>query len=249
MLVNSKECNSMWFATGKLPIFVRGHETRYAAAADGLAARPRSRHPLFRIPADRSFGFQQGPGRNRAWKIRTVCQKYIDRVLKSKQGLVAYGGYLEKRGLYTAHLKFARKGEPGRNIHLGVDFWAAAGTPVVAPMAGRIHSFRDNKGMGDYGPTLILSHESPDGSFYSLYGHLSRDSLMGMERRQEIEEGDVLGFLGPPSVNGGYAPHLHFQLIFDLGTSEGDYPGVCSPEDLSFYTKNCPDPWSLLNKV
>lgn len=179
----------------------------------------------------------------------TVCQKYIDRVLKSKQGLVAYGGYLEKRGLYTAHLKFARKGEPGRNIHLGVDFWAAAGTPVVAPMAGRIHSFRDNKGMGDYGPTLILSHESPDGSFYSLYGHLSRDSLMGMERRQEIEEGDVLGFLGPPSVNGGYAPHLHFQLIFDLGTSEGDYPGVCSPEDLSFYTKNCPDPWSLLNKV
>jgi hypothetical protein len=36
------------------------------------------------------------------------------------------------------------------------------------------------------------------------------------------------------SVNGDYAPHLHFQIISNIEDYQGDYPGVCSKSDLAF---------------
>jgi len=48
--------------------------------------------------------------------------------------------------------------------------------------------------------------------------------------------------LGKPDENGGWPPHLHFQLIRDMQGFVGDYPGVCAKQDLTFYANNCPDP-------
>lgn len=51
------------------------------------------------------------------------------------------GGYMEHRTLYARSALFATEEEP-RRLHLGVDIWAPAGTPVYAPFDGTIHSFR-----------------------------------------------------------------------------------------------------------
>ncbi|MGB5188485.1 MAG: peptidase M23, partial [Robiginitalea sp.] len=56
-----------------------------------------------------------------------------------------------------------------------------------------------------------------------------------------------IGRLGSAKENGGYAPHLHFQLIRDLEGFRGDYPGVCALQQLEFYRQNCPDPMKYLN--
>jgi murein DD-endopeptidase MepM/ murein hydrolase activator NlpD len=61
-----------------------------------------------------------------------------------------------------------------------------------------------------------------------------------------VLQGQVIGNLGVASVNGDYAPHLHFQIIRDLEDNFGDYPGVASENNIPFYKSNCPDPNLLL---
>ncbi|TDT47531.1 peptidase M23-like protein [Maribacter spongiicola] len=175
-----------------------------------------------------------------------VCQTYIDSVLKTKQGVIAYGGYLEQRNLYNDKEGFTSSNKPVRNIHLGIDFWCDAGTKVITPLDGKVHSFKNNTTIGDYGPTIILEHVLNDITFYTLYGHLAVDSLSGLYIGKDFKAGDVLANLGTPDININYAPHLHFQIIQDLKGNEGDYPGVCAEGQLSFYKENCPDPNALL---
>jgi len=175
-----------------------------------------------------------------------ICQNYIDKVLKRKKGTVAYGGYLEERNLYNDKERFSSISNPVRNIHLGIDFWCAAGTKVNVPLNGTVHSFKNNNVVGDYGPTILLKHILGNYSFYTLYGHLSLDSLDKLFVGKKFKAGETLGRLGTPDINVNYAPHLHFQIIRSLGGNHGDYPGVCAKEQLHFYHENCPDPNFLL---
>ncbi|MDT0689511.1 peptidoglycan DD-metalloendopeptidase family protein [Salegentibacter sp. F188] len=162
----------------------------------------------------------------------------------------AYGGYNEVRNLYKRSNLFNRNTEEflNRNIHIGLDIWTAEGTAVLAPLDGKIHSFRDNDNFGDYGPTIILEHEVENRRFYTLYGHLSRKSLLGLEAGQEIAQFEKIAELGEPLENGDYAPHLHFQIMEDLMGNSGDFPGVASKKEIELYLRNCPDP-NLLLKI
>jgi murein DD-endopeptidase MepM/ murein hydrolase activator NlpD len=173
-----------------------------------------------------------------------ACQKYIDEVLARNKAKIAYGGYLEQRNLYSGNANFASN-EERRDVHLGVDFWATAGTRVVVPLGGEVHSFQNNAVQGDYGPTIILQHTLEGIVFHSLYGHLSLESLDGLYEGRAFKKGEVLATLGTPEVNVHYAPHLHFQLIIDLQGKKGDYSGVCRASEVDFYTQNCPDPMLL----
>lgn len=175
-----------------------------------------------------------------------AIQEYIDVVLETEKGKVAYGGYLEPRAIYRRSGHFAYGASEERNIHLGVDLWCPSGTSVLACLKGRVHSFQDNKGFGDYGPTIILEHELNNSTFYTLYGHLSRMSLEGLKVGSHVEQGEQIAVLGEPHENGDYAPHLHFQIVLDLKDREGDYPGVCSTSELAYFRQNCPDPNILL---
>lgn len=174
------------------------------------------------------------------------CQHYIDTVLNKNKAQVAYGGYLEKRSLYADKSNFSSNATAIRNIHLGIDYWANAHTPVLAPINGTVHSFKNNSSIGDYGPTIVLSHKYNETTFYTLYGHLSLNSIQDLYIGKEFIQGETLGFLGTPDINVNYAPHLHLQIIKDIGSNIGDYPGVCSESDLEFYAKNCPNPNLLL---
>ncbi len=159
------------------------------------------------------------------------------------------GGYLEKRGIYRRSEVFATATSNFRNIHLGVDIWAEAGSSVYAPLPGKIHSFQDNQGFGNYGPTLILAHNLGEKTLYSLYGHLSRASLSQFEVGQEVASGERICEIGPYPENGDWPPHLHFQLMWDMGNYWGDYPGVAAEQDLDYFRENCPDPNLLLGGI
>jgi murein DD-endopeptidase MepM/ murein hydrolase activator NlpD len=182
-----------------------------------------------------------------ALKDPESCQEYLDRVLKANKKGVAFGGYLEKRGLYTGFEHFNKSEAAGREFHLGVDFWAPSGTSVHTPWAGRVHSWANRIIPGDYGPVVILQYEILGEHLYGLYGHLSLQSLSGLSEGMEFQAGEKIGSLGTARENGGYAPHLHFQLIRDMQGFQGDYPGVCAFSDLVYYRQNCPDPMKFLN--
>jgi murein DD-endopeptidase MepM/ murein hydrolase activator NlpD len=156
------------------------------------------------------------------------------------------GGYGEERGVYSPVL-FAPPGEEPRTVHLGLDIFAPARAEVLAPLDGRVHSFADNAREGDYGPTIILEHEPEPGLvFHTLYGHLARASLDGLHAGKTFAAGTRLAVLGAREENGGWAPHLHFQIILDIGEWKGDYPGVCKRSEQAHWLARCPDPGPLL---
>lgn len=171
---------------------------------------------------------------------------FVFQQLSSDGKIFGHGGYLEKRDIYRRSEVFATAQEDFRNIHLGIDIWTAAGSPVFAPLDGKVHSFQDNEGFGNYGPTIILEHQVEGQLFYSLYGHLRQVDLRGLEVGQVIRAGEIFCRVGAYPENGDWPPHLHFQLIWDLGEYWGDYPGVAAEKDLDYYRQNCPDPAPLL---
>ncbi|MDO8316853.1 MAG: peptidoglycan DD-metalloendopeptidase family protein [Flavobacterium sp.] len=176
----------------------------------------------------------------------TDFEKFIESYLTENDAKVAYGGYNEIRNLYQRSEIFNDSKTEERNIHIGLDLWIKAGTPVLAAVDGFIHSFNYNTGVGDYGPTIILEHKIEDQKFYTLYGHLSLESISDIKIGDVYEKGQQLATLGDASVNGDYAPHLHFQIIKEISNTFGDYPGVCSENNLNNYLENCPDPNILL---
>jgi murein DD-endopeptidase MepM/ murein hydrolase activator NlpD len=177
-------------------------------------------------------------------KDTAALHAYVSAHIRAAGARAAVGGYNEDRVLYRRSEHFG--GAEPRTVHLGVDVWTDAGTPVFAPLDGRVHSFHDNEGFGDYGPTIILEHHLPGGTFFSLYGHLSRASLHSLRVGQAFASGQLLGTIGPYPENGDWPPHLHFQLITDMLGLAGDFPGVVAPSQRGRYLSLCPDPAFLL---
>jgi murein DD-endopeptidase MepM/ murein hydrolase activator NlpD len=173
-------------------------------------------------------------------------ENYVNSCILKENGIVAYGGYLEVRNIYKRSEHFNSQSEDERNIHIGIDLWCAAKTPIYAPFDSVVSSFKNNSNFGDYGPTIILKHSLKGLVFYTLYGHLSLSSIASLKVGQKFNQGDKIAILGDASVNGDYPPHLHFQIIKNIENADGDYPGVCAKKDLEFYKDNCPDPNILL---
>ncbi len=172
---------------------------------------------------------------------------YINRTLKAKDAKFGIGGYKENRTLYRRSNLFA--GEEARCLHLGVDIWGPAGTPVYAALGGMVHSFAYNAEFGDYGATLILLHQLETVAFHTLYGHLSLADISTLSEGAYINRGQVIGHFGRPAENGNWPPHLHFQIIHNLYLKEGDYPGVCKLSECDEYLKNSPDADLILNMM
>lgn len=172
---------------------------------------------------------------------------YIFSVLKKNNTPVGLGGYNENRSIYKRSKLFSGEGEL-RTIHLGIDIWAEDGTEVFAPINGKVHSFQNNSSYGDYGPTIILEHKIDEIKFYTLYGHLSLESLEGLYKDKFFSKGDKLGYLGNSEINVHWPPHLHFQVITDMLGKEGDFPGVAPLSKREYYLNICPDP-NLILKI
>jgi murein DD-endopeptidase MepM/ murein hydrolase activator NlpD len=176
-----------------------------------------------------------------------VFNEFVFDQLKGSSKTYGVGGYLEHRAIYRRSERFETSEADFRNIHLGVDIWTVAGAVVYAPLDGEIFSIKDNAGFGDYGPTIILKHILNGKTLYSLYGHLTLTDLEMHQIGNAIHAGDLLCHVGPFPENGDWPPHLHFQLMWELGEKFGDYPGVCAKRELDYYAENCPNPNLVLN--
>jgi murein DD-endopeptidase MepM/ murein hydrolase activator NlpD len=175
-----------------------------------------------------------------------TCENYIHKLC---QGTIGVGGYGEKRVWYAQSPVF-RNEITARNIHLGVDIWAKAYTEIYNFMAGKIHSFAYNEGFGNYGGTIIMEYElgMADGKtiFYVLYGHLSKQSLVNLFEGKFFDKGEKIAELGEPHENGGWATHLHFQIIRDMQGNKGDFIGVAYENQKDYYLELCPNPNLIL---
>ena len=165
--------------------------------------------------------------------------------LSAKGATLGIGRYDEARLLYfgDAYGSSSEEHAERRTVHLAHDLFLPAGSPVFAPIAGRVHGVRDNAARFDYGPTVILEHAPDDGpTFHTLYGHLSRASIADLREGDAVARGQKIGEIGPPPENGDWAPHTHFQVIADLLGLRADFPGVAAASQRATWLSLCPDP-------
>jgi len=174
---------------------------------------------------------------------------YLFNIIKDHQCTYGLGRYNEVRLCYTSSI-FTSKNqlEEGRTLHFGIDIFAHPGTAVYAPLEGEVHSFQNNDNPLDYGPAIILKHNPEENIvFYTLYGHLSVDSLQDLYKGKKIKAGEHIASMGEIEVNGGWPPHLHFQIMTDMLNYEGDYPGVAKYSEKDVWLSLCPDPGLMVD--
>ena len=142
--------------------------------------------------------------------------KEIEDLMAKSGAEVTIGYYCENRNVYQGEA-FNPAADSARTFHLGVDVGMPAGTPIYAPLDGVIEIFNNNSTHLDYGPVVILRHKTDKGvPFWTLYGHLSLDSMPDWRIGKEIKAGELIGRMGKEEENVGWPPHTHFQLLTDL---------------------------------
>jgi len=175
-----------------------------------------------------------------------LFSSWVIQQLEINSARYGIGGYDEHRTIYSRSVHFDTDDEP-RRLHLGVDIWAPALTPIYNFYDATVHSFANNNNFGDYGATIILAYNIDGYEFNALYGHLSLASLDGLEEGKFIPSGTAFAALGVKEENGFWPPHLHFQIIKDMEAYNGDYPGVCKYSERERYLSNCPNPNLILD--
>ena len=158
--------------------------------------------------------------------------------------IFSIGKYDELRpGMYNTEIFHGE-----RFLHVGIDIGAPIGTPCMAFTDGEVSHFGYNPEPGDYGNVLITKHKLDGVSLWALYGHLSSESIENKILGQKVVAGEVVAWFGDESENGGWEPHLHFQLSL-IEPETHDMPGVVAPEDRKQALKDYPDPRLVLGPL
>ncbi len=158
------------------------------------------------------------------------------------------GLWLERRDVYAGDAFESRliRGQQ-RNTHLGIDLFLPAGTPLRAPLDGRVVSAAVDTMTQGFGGVLLLQHEPEAGLvFFSLWGHLDPASMGGLADGADVKQGDEIAQLGRPGVNGGWPPHLHFQLLTLPFAQADEVPGACEADLADVWAELAPDPSRFL---
>ncbi len=223
-------------------------EDRTKDRAEGLVkGRTEDRRDVRGAGLRPPHGFHPVIGIGDTWEVLDLSQGYDPDAISLDPPSV--GRYNEhRRRMYTTGLF---KGV--RNIHMGIDIWVPEGTPVCAFSDGRVLFFRDNNNPGDYGPTIVTEHrvrldQHPPETLYALHGHLSRKSLENVTEGMLLKAGQSFAEVGGAGENGGWVPHLHFQLSRERPTVP-DLPGVVAPEDQENALRIFPDPQLVLGRL
>ncbi|GAB5534955.1 MAG: hypothetical protein Rubg2KO_12040 [Rubricoccaceae bacterium] len=95
----------------------------------------------------------------------------------------------------------------GGRTHRAIDIMADRGTPVLAVSDGEIVRLHSNRLGGK-----VLYLRSPDGTYDFYYAHLN-GYAEGVEVGLQVQQGDVIGYVGNTGNARRTPPHLHFQVL------------------------------------
>ncbi|OQM75558.1 aminotransferase class III-fold pyridoxal phosphate-dependent enzyme [Manganibacter manganicus] len=166
----------------------------------------------------------------------------------AEQGIaLGIGPWGEARTVYSGKMFESRFVEGARrDRHLGLDLFMPAGTKVYSPLAATVKSVEIEKDPLGYGCLVALMHE-PQGCppFVTLWGHLAHEAVVRLKPGERLDAGALVGEMGAPTENGGWAPHLHLQLSADTGLAARDILGVGEARYLDVWRSLFPDAATL----
>jgi len=130
--------------------------------------------------------------------------RFVRTITASMLALVAIGTAVEAEAQQRVTSNFGYRRDPfhgGQKFHAGMDFGAAAGTPVYATGDGYV---RRSRWAGGYGNLVEIEHGF---GYQSRFGHLSRSLV---SEGQFVRRGQMVGLVG--STGRSTAPHLHYEV-------------------------------------
>ena len=184
---------------------------------------------------------------NSAHNTPADVDRRVRRLIADRRAVLGAGGYDEARVMYEwpdEPLSSER-----RTIHIGLDLSMPAGSPLYAPLDGVVHGFEFADAHHDYGPVIVLRHRTTDGEpvdFFTLYGHLTPDSLDGLTPGLPIRKGQEFARIGSAPTNGDWWEHVHVQLITDMLDVPCNVDGAARASQRAVWRSLCPDANLLL---
>ncbi len=172
----------------------------------------------------------------------------INQLQKENPNSLLTGAYNEASPLYNTvgYRKEGNSGPEYKTIHLGVNFFVPAQIPVHTFYDGKVVSFRSTSYKKGHQNVLILQHLTDNGIlFYTLYGHLSQNSITILSIGDTVKKGDLIAYAGNAEEYRNSPPYIHFQVMMDLLGNKDNFPGVCFPNQKEVYNSICPDPGLL----
>jgi 4-aminobutyrate aminotransferase-like enzyme/Ser/Thr protein kinase RdoA (MazF antagonist) len=160
--------------------------------------------------------------RDGGWMTAQACRRAVSERLRDGYGLGRYG---EARLMYSQTNSAA---EPG-TVHLGVDVFAPAGTPVRAPFEGVIERIEGNRLCLRHGPGLRV-----------VLGRIQPSVRAG----ERVARGQTLGAVAEAATGEPLPAHLHCQLdLRGPGEPAGPpLPALIPPGEREVWLSLCPDP-------
>ena len=89
-------------------------------------------------------------------------------------------------------------------MHLGTDFAAPKGTPIMASGDGKVLKAG---WCGGGGNCVKIKHNS---TYQTVYAHMSKFGR-GVKRGARVKQGQIIGYVGSTGLSTG--PHLHYEVI------------------------------------
>lgn len=157
------------------------------------------------------------------------------------------GPWGERRVIYTApFFESVLAAGKRRNVHLGLDIFAPAGTEMFTPLAATVIAATIKPEPQDYGGLILLQHEPEPGlRFWTLWGHLDHASVRERRVGERLNAGSFVARLGDYAENGGWVPHVHLQLITVPYEDVGVIPGVGEEAFTEVWEDLYPRPYDL----
>ena len=219
---------------------VAGWIARNRKSLAPLLARPAATYPAALVP----YGDPNHPMTQKSAAEQPDAAQAIWEVHCRQNGIeLGIGPFGEERSVYAGEMFVSRFIEKTRRTrHLGLDLFMAAGTKVFTPLPATVVSVEIETDPLGYGCLIALRHE-PEGCppFVSLWGHLAHEATGRLTPGQRLEAGALVGEMGAPAENGGWAPHLHLQLSTDTNLSATEILGVGEARYLDVWAELFPD--------
>ncbi len=141
----------------------------------------------------------------------SLTDKWLTALHKTENVAYSFGGYLEDRANLWAG---SYMDGTGKEVHLGIDVNAPAGTDVAPAHNARVAKvIHDPDQDGGWGSVIMFELEKPIGTItHYIYAHLSKDSLL-VKPGDAVQAGQTVAKLGKTHENGGWYEHLHVQAM------------------------------------
>jgi murein DD-endopeptidase MepM/ murein hydrolase activator NlpD len=183
-------------------------------------------------------------------------QEFRDDYHREGDATWSLGGYGENRSevLYDTYLAVR-----GKFIHLGVDCFVDAHTPVALCRDAKVlHIYHEDDNDVGWGTRVIVELADTFPAMTMVYGHLKRALAPHVRLNRVLRAGTIIAEVGEEHENGNLPPHLHIQALMKrkflqllrdkkLTDRRGALDGYCTERHRKRMLRACPDPLPYVN--